>query len=271
MTENYKLYKGAWLFSGCPHLEKPLPKATVDKLLGLGGGMVRNTHSFDCQKETSFWYVIKDFWGGMDELSSKMRNQVKKSLKTYNVERISAEEFRRIGLSIYNSAQENYKVAASLTSQKDIDVMAKRAAMADGKIDIWAVYTQEGHKPVAIAYNTVHDDCCEYNSMKCNPFYQRNSTYPYYGLIYEMNRYYLQELGLRYVNDGSRSITEHSNIQPFLIDKFNFRKAYCHLNIYYNWWLGLAVKCLYPFRKFIPVMKIKYILRLEEYSRSSMK
>ena len=42
--------------------------------------MVRNTYDFDCDKETSFWYVIKDKFGGMEELSSKKRNQVKKSL-----------------------------------------------------------------------------------------------------------------------------------------------------------------------------------------------
>ena len=42
--------------------------------------MVRNTYDFDCDKETSFWYVIKDKFGGMEELSSKKCNQVKKSL-----------------------------------------------------------------------------------------------------------------------------------------------------------------------------------------------
>ena len=57
--------------------------------------------------------------------------------------------------------------------------------------------------------------------MKADPAYLRNSTYPYYGLIYEMNRYYLQELCLKYVSDGARSITEHSGIQPFLIEKFH--------------------------------------------------
>ena len=51
--------------------------------------------------------------------------------------------------------------------------------------------------------------------MKADPQYL-NSTYPYYGLIFEMNRYYLDELKLVYVNDGVKSITGHSNIQTFL-------------------------------------------------------
>lgn len=147
--------------------------------------------------------------------------------------------------------------------------MADKAELSKGQIDLWVVYTKEEHKPIAISYNLVHDSCCEYNSMKCDPSYLRNSTYPYYGLIYEMNRYYLQSLGLSYVSDGARSITEHSNIQPFLIEKFNFRKAYCHLCVHYKWWLKIVINLLYPFRKFIPFSNIKFILRLEEYSRNS--
>lgn len=54
---------------------------------------MRNAYDFDCHEATSFWYVIKDSFGGMEELSSKMRNQVRKSLKTYDVRRISREEF----------------------------------------------------------------------------------------------------------------------------------------------------------------------------------
>lgn len=84
-----------------------------------------------------------------------------------------------------------------------------------------------------------------------------------------MNRYYLEELGVKYVNDGARSITEHSNIQPFLIDKFHFRKAYCRLQVKYQWWVGIVVKLLYPFRKLIPVLKVKSILNMEAMSRNN--
>lgn len=233
----------------------------------MGGIMFRNTYDFDCEETTLFWYVIKDTFGGLEELSSKMRNQVKKSLKIYDIERISPIEFQRIGLSIYNSAQENYRVKASLTSQIEIDQMAERAKCSNGNVDIWAVYTKDGRIPVAIAYNTLQKDCCNYNTMKCDPAYLHNSTYPYYGLIFEMNRYYLKGLGLKYVNDGARSITEHSNIQSFLIDKFHFRKAYCKLQIHYKWWVRIAVNLLYPFRNIIYEQHIQAIMRMEQIRR----
>ena len=56
--------------------------------------------------KTSFWFVIKDSFGGMEELSSKMRNQVRKSLKTYDVCRVSASEMLRVGFPIFQTALE---------------------------------------------------------------------------------------------------------------------------------------------------------------------
>ena len=82
-----------------------------------------------------------------------------------------------------------------------------------------------------------------------------------------MNQYYLQEKGFRYVTDGARSITEHSHIQDYLIEKFHFRKAYCHLSVYYQWWLKIVVKLLYPFRKIISLPRIRAILNMEAMQR----
>jgi hypothetical protein len=82
-----------------------------------------------------------------------------------------------------------------------------------------------------------------------------------------MNQYYLQEKGCLYVTDGTRSVSEHSNIQPFMEEKFNFRKAYCQLAVHYCWWLKIAVKILYPFRKIITLPRIKAILNMEAMQR----
>ena len=186
-----------------------------------------NTFDFDTDEELPYYYVIKDSFGGIEELSTKMRNQVRKSFKTYDIRRISSDEMLRVG---------------------------------------YAVYDKKTGKVVAVAINTLHEDCCEYSTMKADPQYL-NSTYPYYGLIFEMNRYYLDELKLVYVNDGVKSITGHSNIQTFLIDKFNFRKAYCRVQIVYQWWFKLIVVLLYPFRSLIPVLKVRAILNMEEVRR----
>lgn len=267
MENNFALYKGCWLYRCPPHDSRFLSVDECFRLLNRGGYLLRNVYDWDCEYKTSFWFVIKDSFGGLEELSSKMRNQVKKSLKTYDVCRVSADEMLQVGFPIFQSAIEGYRVKASRITMEAFRDRIRQGEKA-GNVDFWCVYEKETHKAVALAINTLHKDCCEYNTMKADPAYLRNSTYPYYGLIYEMNRYYLQELCLKYVNDGARSITEHSNIQPFLIDKFHFRKAYCQLQIVYQWWMKIAVNILFPFRKLVPVRSVKAILNMEAMRRN---
>ena len=72
---------------------------------------------------------------------------------------------------------------------------------------------------------------------------------------------------MKYVTDGTRTITEHSQIQDFLIQNFNFRKAYCKLEVHYCWWLSTAIKLLYPLRNIITLPRIKAILNMEAMQR----
>lgn len=262
---SWKLYKGAWVDSLPPHEHTKLCNCLVKRMLRKGGLFVRNTYNFDKSEISSFWFVIKDSFGGMDELSSKMRNQVRKSLKTYNVKSIDVSEFKRIALPIFNAAQQSYRIKAHLTTAAGIEYIAN-----DCNKEYWAVYTKDNNVPVAVAVNTIEGESCNYNIMKCLPEYQHNSTYPYYGLIYEMNRHYLEYRKLKYVNDGARSITEHSNIQPFLVDKFHFRRAYCDLCITYKWYVGAVVRILYPLRNLIPIQTIRPILNMEAMARGKM-
>lgn len=235
----------------------------------LGGGniqFIRYITDFDKSEESSFGYVNKDSFGGMEELSSKMRNQVKKSLKQLEIRMITKEEMLAQGYEVHASAASSYKVKAKVPSRVSFENYVNNLPE---NYDVWGAIIPETGKLIAWGVNRVYDDWCSYSSLKAIPEYQKQ-YYPYYGLIYEMNRYYLEERKLKYVTDGARSITEHSNIQPFLIDKFNFRKAYCHFEIKYKWWLGLAVNCLYPFRKLIPVRQVKALLDMEAMARNQL-
>lgn len=264
MLDNFRLYKNAWIFAQDPHKEHKLSSKELCELFNNGGWMVRNSFDFDCSEETSFWYVIKDFYGGMDELSSKMRNQVKRCFKTMRVARVSSGDIMRDGYEVYIAAIDGYRIKTVPPTKHEFMTRIKNAE----ENEYWACFDLETEMMVAFSMNFVTDQSCEYRTMKALPAYQKK--YAYYGLIYEMNRYYLQERGLKYVNDGARSLTDHSNIQPFLIDKFNFRKAYCHLDVTYRWWLKLIINALYPFRGIIPFNSVKSILRLEEMNRGKM-
>lgn len=262
MQGSYRLYKGAWIFESDPHHEKQLSLQEAKQLLSTGGIMIRNTYDFDCKKETPFWYVIKDTFGGMEELSSKMRNQVKKCFNTMKVEMITAEYLLQNGYEVFVAATNNYKVKAVPPTQKEFEERIKNAE----ENEFWACFDLETEKLVAFSMNKVSAESCEYRTMKAIPEFQKK--YAYYGLIYEMSRYYLEERALKYVNDGARSITNHSNMQPFLIDKFNFRKAYCYFSIHYKQPLGLAVRLLFPFRKCIKASKVRALLDMEAMARN---
>ena len=268
--DKFVLYKGVWIGRDSPHLSCYLSKQDCSALLNGGGYLLRNIYDWDSSEKTDFWFIIKDHFGGLEELPTKVRNQVRKSLRIYDIKRVSQDEFLQIVYPIYRSAMNAYRVKSKLLDEETfrLDIKTKCAIR---NIDLWCVFEKETGKPVAFSVNSRYEDYCEYNTMKADPLYLRNSTYPYYGLLFEMNKYYLEQLGLKYVSDGARSITEHSNIQPFLEEKFCFRKAYCRLQIEYQWWMKVLVSLLYPFRSLIPVLTVKSILRMEEMRRNSLK
>ena len=89
-----------------------------------------------------------------------------------------------------------------------------------------------------------------------------------------MNKYYLQDKGFKYVHDGARSISHDTSIHTFLVKKFKFRKAYCHLHVIYKREVKLAVTVLYPFRNILKkldqniINKISVLLKQEEIRKS---
>lgn len=118
---SYRLYKGAWIYDGAPDEEHFLDEDSCFELLKRGGYLVRNVFDFDCNEEPSFWYVIKDCFGRMEALSSKMRNQVRKSLNVYDFRKIDRSEFLRIALPIYNEALSSYRVKAKEVTYSDME------------------------------------------------------------------------------------------------------------------------------------------------------
>ncbi len=266
---DYKLYKGAWVYLGKPHEETCLTSQQIKELLKRGGGgMVRNCYDYDCSDDTAFWYVIKDSFGGMDELSSKVRNMVRRAEKMLDIRRIGKDCLLEQGYRVYCLACENYRVKSTIVGE---DAFRERIlAHADDQYEYWACFDKEQGNLVAYSINAVDSDWVNYETFKSDPKYLRGGYYPFYGLLYEMNRYYLEDRRMLYVYDGTRSITQHSNIQSFLIDKFRFRKAYCRLQIGYVWWMKLVVYMLYPFRRLISNNSVRAVLNQEAMRRNDM-
>lgn len=260
----YYIYRKAWRFAGPPHEEQKLDKESYSNLLRMGGLLVRNTYDFDCKEQTCFWYIIKDTFNGLDEFSSNERNKIRRSEKVLTFKKISLDLLKSEGWNILKATYEDYAVSDRAMNETVFLNYLSECESQD--FDYWGIFDQDR----LIGFCTVWiwlPDCCEYGLIGILPEYKHNNTYPYYGLFHNLNTYYLGTKGFRYVADGSRSITEHSHIQDFLIQNFNFRKAYCRLEVHYRWWVKIAVKMLFPFRKTLSLPRIRAILNMEAMQR----
>ena len=276
----YYLYRKAWRFARPPHEEQKLSKEAYGNLLSMGGLLVRNTYDFDCQEPTGFWYVIKDSFNGLDEFSSNERNKIRRAEKALAFKRIGIDLLKSEGWNILKATYEDYAVSDRAMDETVFLNYLSECEKQD--FDYWGIFDQDrliGFCTVWLwpseiwKYGLVGNkpdyklNSCEYGLIGILPEYKHNNTYPYYGLFYKMNEYYLGEKNYRYVADGARSITEHSHIQDFLVQNLCFRKAYCQLEVHYCWWMKIAVNMLYPFRNILSLPRVKAILNMEAMQR----
>ena len=102
IMEKYRLYKGAWVSKLAPHKQEKISSEEAKDMLARGGLLVRNSYDWDEPKERNFWYVIKDSYGGIEELPTKVRNQVRKSQQIYEFKQVDAEEMILKGYELFN-------------------------------------------------------------------------------------------------------------------------------------------------------------------------
>ena len=168
-------------------------EATVRSLLRRRGvWMCRWTDRFDRAADGEGWYVVKDTADGWEALSASTRSKVRRALRRCSYVRT--------------------------TDEKTL-------------VDRWTVTARDTGKTIGFA------ECRLFAGTEV--FYDRfgasrdslRGYYPLYGLIWEMNRYYLGERGMRFAFDGFRTMRERSGIQEFLIRKFGFRRAYCEVHL----------------------------------------
>lgn len=263
--QKFYLYRKAWRFDGASHEEQQLQEQEWKTLLKQGGLMVRNTYNFDCQEETSFWYVIKDQFEGFDELTSRVRNKVRHAFNHFEYQKIPFEVMWEQTYSIVAETFADYSIHDRTMNREVYEQYLNHCK--ERTFDYWGIFDKTNNQMVGFCAVNLWENCCEYGVTGILPKYKRNGSYPYYGLYHHLNEYYLDKQHFNYVSDSARTITEHSHIQDYLIQNFNFRKAYCQLAVHYQWWMKFAVKMLYPFRKIIPLQRVKAILNMEAMQR----
>jgi hypothetical protein len=154
------------------------------------------------------------------------------------------EDVLEHGYDVYTAAYARYKTFERQLTKRDF----KSAVSAlPKKTEFWSVVDRSSGRWVGFCENLLLDDACFYSTIWFDPAGLRN--YASYILIHEMNKYYLNDLSVKYVSDGARSISHSTEIHEFLQDKFLFRKAYARLRVVYAPGVYPLVCILYRLRR----------------------
>ena len=255
----YRLYQNAWVYENDPCREEKLSELQMKDLLKGGGWLVRNCYNFDCVKETSFWQIVKDSPPTESELSKSTRANLRRAFSTYEYRLLSKEEFLQLGYPIYKEALLRYGVSQNSIASKE-SFIASYKNLDESLHDFWGGFYKETGELAMWEHIVIKGCVVEELSEKLSGRFKKHN--PTYGLNYIICQYYLGEKGFKYVCAGWRTLTEHSNVQNFLVDKLKFRKAYCELQIQYVWWLKIVVVLLFPFRNWIRFNKVKALLNM---------
>ena len=247
MISQWRKYQGVLVSAKAPHHEV-ITQNISSELKKSNAFLARWITNFDCNKKLDFWYLVLDKKMDLSDYSSNTRNQISNGLKNFKIRKISVDEMLDNSYVIYKTASLLYNSKNKIKSLKQFnsDLLPS--------FDYWGVF--HNSSLIGFAQNRVFDDCCDYSTIKISPIYAKK--YPFYALFYTMNNYYLIDKELKYVTDGTRSISHQTNIQNFLMHKFKFRKAYCYLHVRYRPLFGLLVSCLFPFRKLLSIFNFSF-------------
>lgn len=224
----YYVYKSCLFFENVKLKHRPDTKLNIIRMMlrnhAIMGIWISN---FDTRFPGPFWHVVCDKVIPIEEVSKKTRNIIKKASRQFDIRLVNRSYIASNCYQIYKKACTRYLQRPLTEKQFLMDINSK----TDNKYNFWAIFNKTDNRIVGYCYNKCYDDVCYYILEKIDLEYL-NLGASYYSNYYQ-NCYYLNDKGMKYIDAGARSIVHATNVQEFLIAKFNYRKAYCDLNIEY--------------------------------------
>lgn len=218
-------------------------------LFGTSGGgislLARWTTDFDCGKETNWWYVIADKPFNLQSLKAKRRYEINKGLNNFEVHKINpidyAEDIYEVQIAAFAAYPEKYRPTV------DHDSFIENVLHWQEE-NVYGAFHKESGKLCGYSYITIKPSFINFDVLKTIPYYEKFGLNA--ALVYRLVDDYNELLSNGgFICDGERSINHETAFQDYLEKYFNFRKAYCTLNIAYNPKIKWLVKTLYLFRK----------------------
>jgi hypothetical protein len=272
--QGWKYYKQAVVPTTAPHKKVNIAPLNDGSIWQIGDGsalLARWTTDWDINKETSWWFVIKDTPFDVSMLKSKRRYEINKGNKNFDVSIINpieyAEELYEVTVAAYQGWPEKYRPTVNHESFI--------ASINEwNRYKIYGGFYKETGKLCSYEMLTPYEDYIDFNVLRAIPEYEAYSINAAMvdRIVEDYNEFIING---GYILDGSRSISHETAFQDYLEKYFGFRKAYCKLHIKYKPVVGAAVNMLYPFRKLLikldnssEIHKVNGLLKMEEIVRS---
>ena len=275
--DKWTYYNHAVIPKTAPHEKPDMRPIENGDIWKIGGGyplLARWTTEFDCNRETNWWYVIKDTPFDISALKAKRRYEVNRGKKYFRVEKINPLEYKE---DLYNVQT----AAFSAYPKKYSPIVDKKSFLSGvekwGKFMVFAAFFRESGEMGGYALlSQENPDCVEFNVLKTKPKYEKLSVNA--SLVAEILSFYHEYLlNGGYICDGARSINHETHFQEYLEKYFGFRKAYCKLQIRYNPKIGWLIKALFPLRKLLLafdgvglIHSVNGVMKMEEFCRNDV-
>ena len=203
-------------------------------------------------------------------VKSKRRYEINKGKKNYTVKRINPDEYGQDILSVtkdaYRGWPEKYRPIL-----EDKEFIASLSLWNDAYV--YGAFCKEDNSLCGYAMISDERDWLNFKILRSRPDHERNGINAalVYGILCDQEEKLKKGL---YICDGARNISHETAFQEYLVKYFEFRKAYCKLNVMYAPKIKVAVKLLYPLRKILSKLdsiglmhKINAVLSMEELVR----
>lgn len=211
-----------------PHTIRHVDRNMVRQALSASGAWLAYwTSDWDRAESEWWWTCCDDKEYDVETIQSTYgRRDIRRGLRSCSVTRLEPEEFPDLAHDIYVMSMKAYGVSKSLIRSRAgyrEEIAAMRAA---GEIEFWGAFV--GDQLAAFSICLIADDAVSFGSSKSDP--QFHSHCPNNALFYTITRHYLRERGLRYITNGSRTLSHPTSINQMLI-RMGFRQIYCRLNV----------------------------------------
>lgn len=270
----WKFYNRALISAQEPNEEvdvSSIESGEIWKKEGKRAWLAMWTTDFDCGRETQWWHVVKKAPYQIETLSKSSQKHIRRSKKKCACRIVDPREHKERLWKVFASAWRQYEGGTLSVTE---DEFKRGLDDVRDDVDWWGGFDAESQDLIGYTIIRKRKVSIEVETSKYDPNFLKLGVSA--ALKHDVLNYYLNERGFSYCSSGSRNINHITNVQEYLIQKFNFEKAYCRLHIAYRPnGVGGAIKIMFLFRKHLQKLdrffifhKINALLKLEEIARS---